>query len=218
MRLDLRHGTLVRIAGLDEELRLYTEVRDVVMLFVGSYCIFGITQFIGDNRQALIDESGRVGRNQVLIHHCIEVVLLDELMQERLVSFRHSRDAGENDDIRFFLMLRYGETGAILGYHLFATRMGNAIGSIGTEGTVGMNDKGTDAGLYGCTQGRHLHGRTTEEAHLRLDLKAFLIRMYRHGKLLLFRFLGQVHILDGDGRITELTFPSPTATFDVRIP
>ena len=89
LRLDLRHRTLVRIAGLDEELRLYTEVRDVVMLFVGSYCIFSITQFIGDDSQPLLYESRRVGGNQVLIHHCIEVILLDELMQEGFVAFRH---------------------------------------------------------------------------------------------------------------------------------
>ena len=117
LRLYLNQRTLLRTAGMQEQLRLHIQVRDLILLLVVRHRILRVTQFSRYNRQTLFDERSRVGSNHILIHHRIQVVLLNDLMQQRLVAFRCRRFDGQRDDVRLFLMLRHFDLMSVSGYH-----------------------------------------------------------------------------------------------------
>ena len=195
---------------MEVQLRLRFQMRDVVFLFVFRDCFLGVAEFLGNDSESLIDESSGIGCNHILVHQRIHVVLLNDLIQERLIAIRHRRFHGKIDDVRLFLMLRHLEQLTVVGHHQLMPFVNHFIGGILAQRTVRMNTDSTHGCLYRLVERLHARGGTGEITQFGFHFIARLGGFDRHGKRRKGRIFRQADIIDCQCRITELAFPTHT--------
>ena len=218
LRLYLCYSTLLGTTCVEVQLRLCFQMRDVVFLFVFRDRFLGVAEFLSDDSESLIDESSGIGRNHILVHQRIHVVLLNDLIQERLIAIRHRRFHGKIDDVRLFLMLRHLEQLTVVGHHQLMTFVNHFIGGVLAQRTVRMNTDSTHCCLYRLIQCLHTGGGTGEIAQFGFHFIARLSSFDRHGKRTDRRIFRQVDIIDRQRRITELAFPTHTVLYERILP
>ncbi len=195
-------------------LRLLAQVGNVVLALIRRHGIFRLTQLGGNDSQALVDKRCRVGGDNVLIDHCVEVVLLDEFAEQRHITLRHIRSGGQVDDVRLLFLQRNLHLGAIgIDYRqLWGTR-NTEYGIFFVFDRLILHDtERTNTCLYRLGEGSDLGRGTTEMPLFHLNfITTVLKQIHRNGIAAGFLCLGcQLDRHYGECALRELAYPACT--------